>query len=480
MQLTRHGYATIGLLIGLATFAVLLRSWALLAGAALLGAWLVTRAVLFALLLRRFDQTLTVQQDIQSTARPDETVPVTLSAHLAHSIPLKAHIAAEPPLVADAPTIDSRSVRLIEELEEATTTFTVRLPVAGNATFDQPSVSVTDGQLFTETFEFGDQHRVVVRPRQPDDMHIGEGGQEIAIGYGEHEALRPKGGGTEPESVREYLPSDSVRQIDWKATARMQSPQIREYRPETDRESMLLVDHRAATAVGLPGKRAQEYLREVALAFVEYADRVDDPLGCFTIGDEGITGRFPTTASKSGYGKIRRHLTDLSPTNSLNEPTESQSDFRAVRSPADARRAAKLLSESSAGAFGQNLTPYFKASEQYVKRIDGDPLFATTRLAIRDASHLIISTTDTNRAGIRETVKLARRGDRLVTVFLAPTMLYRADGLANMDSAYDEYLEFEEFRRELAGLDRVDAYEVAPGARLAAVLDRRSRRGASA
>jgi hypothetical protein len=67
-------------------------------------------------------------------------------------------------------------------------------------------------------------------------------------------------------------------------------------------------------------------------------------------------------------------------------------------------------------------------------------------------------------------VKLARRDEGEVLVFLTPQVLFEPGGLADMEDAYERYVDFEEFRRELARLERVSAFEIAPGDRLEGVL----------
>jgi hypothetical protein len=87
----------------------------------------------------------------------------------------------------------------------------------------------------------------------------------------------------------------------------------------------------------------------------------------------------------------------------------------------------------------------------------------------------VIFTDDTHRAEVRETVRLAQRGDNRVLVFLTPTVLFEPGGLADLEGAYDRYRSFESFRRDLARLRRVSAFEVGPGDRLDAVLSSGSR-----
>jgi len=52
--------------------------------------------------------------------------------------------------------------------------------------------------------------------------------------------------------------------------------------------------------------------------------------------------------------------------------------------------------------------------------------------------------------------------------------------MRDLDDAYHRYTEFEAFRRELAAIPRVTAFEVGPSDRLANVLSAgRARRGAT-
>lgn len=61
-----------------------------------------------------------------------------------------------------------------------------------------------------------------------------------------------RGQGTEFDSLREYVRGDDVRSIDWRATARSTDTMIRTWRPERDRQVVILVDtgRTAAARVG--------------------------------------------------------------------------------------------------------------------------------------------------------------------------------------------------------------------------------------
>jgi len=65
--------------------------------------------------------------------------------------------------------------------------------------------------------------------------------QQQSVQLGIHRAQR-RGEGLEFLQLREYRPGDSLRQIDWKATARRRSLISREYQDERDQHVVLLVD----------------------------------------------------------------------------------------------------------------------------------------------------------------------------------------------------------------------------------------------
>src|SRR5262249_19011098 len=54
--------------------------------------------------------------------------------------------------------------------------------------------------------------------------------------------LRRRGGLSEFESLREYVPGDELRHVDWKAFARRGKPMVRSYQVERGQELILLLD----------------------------------------------------------------------------------------------------------------------------------------------------------------------------------------------------------------------------------------------
>src|SRR5215475_15607720 len=63
-------------------------------------------------------------------------------------------------------------------------------------------------------------------------------------------ASRIRGRGLNFEEIRDYRTVDDVRFIDWKVTARLQSPHIRVFNEERDRQGLLVVDQRLSMFFG--------------------------------------------------------------------------------------------------------------------------------------------------------------------------------------------------------------------------------------
>ena len=308
-----------------------------------------------------------------------------------------------------------------------------------------------------------------VEPPAPRDVHVGEGGTPVAAAYGEH-TTAGFGTGLEPEEIREYFPGDPANRIDWNATARLGRPLVREFEPESDRRTVLVVDHRATTAAGVDGETVLDYLRFVGLGLVENARRLGDPVGLASVGGAGVTGWRPPAASAGDVEVIRRRLLDLE----ADRPDDASR--RGIRTAsATAARAAAAL-EADGSAFASRLRPFFADRVPYLRRTGADPLVAAIRgpvARVRGTVWTAVLTDDSDRTAVREAVKVARRGRDAVLVLLAPQVLFERGGLADLEAAYDRYRDFEDFRRELGALDRVTAFEVAPGDRLEAVLKTR-------
>lgn len=95
-----------------------------------------------------------------------------------------------------------------------------------------------------------------------------------------------KGRGIEFSEVREYVPGDDVRSIDWNVTARAQKPFVKQYIEERELTLMILCDVSASQTFGSSGKPKSEAAAELAAMFAFSALKNSDKSGLLLFSDK--------------------------------------------------------------------------------------------------------------------------------------------------------------------------------------------------
>src|ERR687883_31537 len=93
------------------------------------------------------------------------------------------------------------------------------------------------------------------------------------------------GRGIEFSQVREYLPGDDVRSIDWNVTARSGAPHVKEFIEERDLTILLAVDVSGSMAFGSVDWRKCDRAAELAAAFAFSAVENSDRIGLLLFAD---------------------------------------------------------------------------------------------------------------------------------------------------------------------------------------------------
>ena len=123
----------------------------------------------------------------------------------------------------------------------------------------------------------GPAKKLRILPRQP----------ARSVLNGRH-ASRLRGRGLNFEELRDYLPGDDVRTIDWKVTARTGEPHVRVYTEERDRPALVVVDQRMSMFFGsqlnMKSVTAAEAAAIAAYAILDQGDRI----GGIVFGDEMV------------------------------------------------------------------------------------------------------------------------------------------------------------------------------------------------
>jgi hypothetical protein len=85
-----------------------------------------------------------------------------------------------------------------------------------------------------------------------------------------------KGRGMDFEELREYIPGDDVRDIDWNVTNRLGRPFVKRYREERELAAVLAVDVSGSSAFGSGDLSKREFAAEVAATLALSATRNGD------------------------------------------------------------------------------------------------------------------------------------------------------------------------------------------------------------
>jgi uncharacterized protein (DUF58 family) len=135
----------------------------------------------------------------------------------------------------------------------------------------------------------------IVATRAVDDLFAGA--------Y--HSAFR--GRGMEFDEVREYLPGDEVRTIDWNVTARTGAPHVKRHREERELTVLFLVDLSASGAFGTVRESKLELLTEVTALLMFSALKNNDKVGLLLFADEPLRYLPP----RKGKANVLRFLREL-------------------------------------------------------------------------------------------------------------------------------------------------------------------------
>lgn len=116
-----------------------------------------------------------------------------------------------------------------------------------------------------------------------------------------------KGQGMEFEEVREYVPGDDVRSIDWNVTARFNHPYVKIFREERELPIFLVVDISLSSMGGSGKTIKREMAAKVAALLCFSALKNNDKIGLILFSDNVET----YVPAKKGFRHVLRIIRDI-------------------------------------------------------------------------------------------------------------------------------------------------------------------------
>lgn len=149
-----------------------------------------------------------------------------------------------------------------------------------------------------------DLHELLQEVRRIRMQAEGLAADQLAGGY----RSTFQGAGIEFDEVREYVPGDDPRSIDWNVTARVGKPYIKKYVDERERTMMLLTDLSPSMEAGFGAWSLRDAAVRLAALLVVAAQRYEDPVGWVAFGGDVIHAVPPRKGPKHGFGVVHDAL----------------------------------------------------------------------------------------------------------------------------------------------------------------------------
>jgi len=241
-----------------------------------------------------------------------------------------------------------------------------------------------------------------------------------------------KGRGMEFEEVREYLPGDEVRSIDWNVTARFGHPFVKKFKEERELTVMLVVDVSASGQFGSVRQSKNELAAELAAVLAFSAIRNNDKVGLIMFTDR--IEKF--VAPKKGRRHVLRVIREILAFQPQGTGTDLNLALDYLRQVTARRAVTFLLSDFQDENFRKKLQVAGKRHDLVALSIH-DPreeeLPAVGLIELRDAEtgeHMLV---DTSERGVRDAY--AQRARKRLD---ALHQLFRSTGVDQVEIRCDE------------------------------------------
>lgn len=123
-----------------------------------------------------------------------------------------------------------------------------------------------------------------------------------------------KGQGMEFSTVREYVPGDDIRNIDWNVTARMNAPYVKIFEEERELTVMILVDLSASSDFGTQKQLKRDIAAELTALLALCSQNNKDKVGLILFTDE-VEHVVPPKKGQHHVSRLIRDVLAFQPSN---------------------------------------------------------------------------------------------------------------------------------------------------------------------
>jgi len=135
-----------------------------------------------------------------------------------------------------------------------------------------------------------------------------------------------KGRGMAFSEVRNYIPGDEIRTIDWNVTARFNEPYVKVFEEERELTVMLIVDISGSESFGSGDVLKREFIAEIGAVLAFSATQNNDKIGAILFSDK-IELYIPPKKGRKHILRIIRELIEFNPNSNLTNISEVVQHF---------------------------------------------------------------------------------------------------------------------------------------------------------
>ncbi len=159
--------------------------------------------------------------------------------------------------------------------------------------------------LAMRQIRFPAKHHVKVYPNLLDMRRYEIGLKRSQILQPGQKVVKLRGRGTDFESLREYVPDDEFRTIDWKASARRGKLITRQYQEEKSQNVMIVLDCGRVMGPVIAGLTRLDHSINAAMMLAHVAALKGDKVGLMAFGEEILAFSPPRQGKSQTLGLLR-------------------------------------------------------------------------------------------------------------------------------------------------------------------------------
>lgn len=160
-----------------------------------------------------------------------------------------------------------------------------------------------------------------------------------------------KGRGMAFSEVREYIPGDEIRTIDWNVTARFGHPYVKIFEEERELTVMLVIDISASDSFGTDEQLKKQLITEVSAVIAFSAIQNNDKIGVIFFSSK-VEKFIPPKKGKAHILRIIRELLEIEP---QEKTTDLGEGLRYLNNVIKKRSIVFILSDFLCSGFEKNL-----------------------------------------------------------------------------------------------------------------------------